>query len=387
MSAWGPCMTDCLDRLRGQSAELQQWLFQHALPLWWERGADKAGGFYELLDASGAAMAVPRRARVQGRQSYSFAVAGKMGWEGPWREASVHGVAYMQARYLREDGLHRTLVANDGAALDETAVLYDHAFALLGSAWIAAMLPERKDLAIYSQGLLDRIAQSSRHPHGGFRETGTKPFLSNPHMHLLEAALAWMEFDGGDLWRVLASEIIELCLTRFIDPALGAVREEFDENWQAVPVPGGALEPGHQFEWAWLLERWARLSGDVRCHPAALRLFEVGCLGIDPVRNVAVDALHDDFSVARNGARLWPQTERLKAALILMETATPQMDFCGQAVGAAQSLLAYLDVPTKGLWRDKMQEDGSYVDEPSPASSFYHIVCAILSLQQAVKAP
>jgi mannose/cellobiose epimerase-like protein (N-acyl-D-glucosamine 2-epimerase family) len=30
-----------------------------------------------------------------------------------------------------------------------------------------------------------------------------------------------------------------------------------------------------------------------------------------------------------------------------------------------------------GLWHDKMRADGTLVDEPSPASSLYHIVCAI----------
>ena len=36
--------------------------------------------------------------------------------------------------------------------------------------------------------------------------------------------------------------------------------------------------------------------------------------------------------------------------------------------------------------RDKLRADGTFVDEAAPASSFYHIVCAILELDRAVSA-
>jgi mannose-6-phosphate isomerase len=58
----------------------------------------------------------------------------------------------------------------------------------------------------------------------------------------------------------------------------------------------------------------------------------------------------------------------------------------GSAEGVAagvEGLLKYFDVPTPGLWRDRLNADGSWVEEPSPASSFYHIVCALLYLDRA----
>ncbi len=41
---------------------------------------------------------------------------------------------------------------------------------------------------------------------------------------------------------------------------------------------------------------------------------------------------------------------------------------------------AFLDTPTRGLWRDWMGPDGALVDEPAPASSLYHIAGAIAEL-------
>ena len=86
----------------------------------------------------------------------------------------------------------------------------------------------------------------------------------------------------------------------------------------------------------------------------------------------AVNALWDDFSVRDGAARLWPQTEHLKAAVVLGDEA--------QALRAARGLAQYLDVPARGVWRDKLKADGSFVDEPAPATSFYHLMVAIQAL-------
>jgi mannose-6-phosphate isomerase len=93
---------------------------------------------------------------------------------------------------------------------------------------------------------------------------------------------------------------------------------------------------------------------------------------VDPARGVAVNILWDDLTVRDPVARLWPQTEYLKAALRLGDEAA--------AVHAATALARYLDTPARGAWRDKLRPDGSFVDEPAPASSFYHILVAVLEL-------
>ena len=109
---------------------------------------------------------------------------------------------------------------------------------------------------------------------------------------------------------------------------------------------------------------------------AAARLYGIGVRGVDPGRGVAIDALNDDLTVRAAQARLWPQTERFKAALILAETAeggrrTLLLDDARDALAGLQR---YLE--PSGLWRDKMRPDGGFVEEAAPASSFYHIAVA-----------
>jgi mannose-6-phosphate isomerase len=195
-------------------------------------------------------------------------------------------------------------------------------------------------------------------------------------MHLFESALAWEDAGGGPEWTALGDEIADLALSRFIAPESGALREFFDADWRALEGEGGLVEPGHQFEWAWLLARWGRARGEPKALDAARRLYANGLKGVDPARNVAVNALWEDFSVRDGGARLWPQTEHLKAALALGSEA--------EALRAAHGLAQYLDTPARGAWRDKLQPDGTFVEEPSPATSFYHLMVAILELNASI---
>ena len=194
-----------------------------------------------------------------------------------------------------------------------------------------------------------------------------------------EAALAGCEVcSDSTLWKDLGNEIAELALTRFVDPQSGALREFFDENWDPAPgIPGRIVEPGHQFEWAWLLLRWGGVK-NTRARAVALKLIDIG--ESHGVRDgLATNSLLDDFSAHDAGARLWPQTERLKAAAIAARL-TGEAKYFTMAVAAADGLLRYLDSPTPGLWYDRIDAQGNLVDEPAPASTFYHLVAAIAEI-------
>lgn len=376
--------------LAAWAARYEHWLLTGALPVWWALGADhEHGGFYELVGLDGRAESgSPRRARVQARQAYVYAEAHGFGWAGPAREAALHAMLYFRTHYLRDDGLFRTIVDSKGCPVEETATLYDQAFALLAMASLHKLPGAPAGFDIDAAKLLAAIEGTMRHEAGGFREQAQSPYQSNPHMHLLEAALAWSEAGGGAAWDALADEIVALCLKRFIDPDEGFLREHFTARWQpALGELGRLVEPGHQFEWATLLTRWARLRNEPAAELSARRLFEAGARGIDPVRGVAIDALNEDMSVRSSGARLWPQTERLKAALLLGGAADVAADpYAEHAVAAAESLWKYLDVPTRGLWRDRLTATNRFVEEPAPASSLYHILGAAAALRHSLAA-
>jgi len=364
----------------------ERWLMGHALPLWADKGLDRtSGGFFDVVDLRGCSVPGPKRGRVQGRQCWVFALAGTMGWQGSWAESVRLGLDFALS-HRRPDGQLPTLIAGDGQVLDETATLYDQTFLLLALAEASKHFPARADLRDAAHLIYRATVATRRNPAGGFRESAAQVFQSNPHMHFLEAALAWAAVEPGGVWDSAADETARLGLTCLMDTN-GAIREFYDAQWHPVTgAAGRSVEPGHQFEWAWLLGRWAKLRGDPAADKAARRLFEIGSKGVDRERGVAMDELDEEFRPVRPTARLWPQTERLKSALAFMAASegAARLHYRREALAAAKTLWRYLETPLPGLWRDRMLPDGNFVEEPSPASSFYHIICAIQVMKETV---
>ncbi len=359
--------------------KLRQWLFQAALPLWWRVGADHVlGGYHEAIDFHGRPVILPRRSRVAARQAFCYREAGRLGWNGPWRQAGRHALDFLHHRFVQHDGTVISAVDQDGGVLDGTLDLYNQAFALLAYACGHGSLDPGDGWQSRGYALVGTLRRELAHPAGGFREDrdGRLMLRANPHMHLLEAALAWLVIDPSPIWRDLADAIVALCLDRFIDPDTAALREFFASDWTPMPgTLGEVCEPGHHYEWAFLLDRWAKLTGHDRPAAVAALIKFADANGLDRKRGVAVNAIKPDGGVADAIARLWPQTERLRAYLI-----DHHEDYEARLGEAIESLSRYLDAPLPGLWYENLAADGKFVVEAAPATSLYHIVGAIAEL-------
>jgi mannose-6-phosphate isomerase len=366
--------------LESQRDGLVEWLVRDAYPLWSQNGIDRAsGGFVEALDQEGLSLVLPRRARVHPRQVYAFAQARKLGWRRDAVGIIGDGMRYFMRHYQRADGLFLTLAAADGSARDERALLYDQAFVLLGYAAAAMQLEAIPEWEHRALELRDLIEAHFHVEDGAYRaELGAAGYESNPHMHLLEAYMAWAEIGRDPEWIARVQRLVELAVTRFIGKTSGAIDEFYLPPMQPTPrASGSSIEPGHQFEWAWLLLRCERWLGP-RWRESALRLIAVG-EGFGVHEGFAVNALRADLSIHDAHARLWPQCERLKAAL-LAAALTDESHYWATARAAADSLRPYLDTRTPGLWFDVRMSNAEFKGEVVPASTFYHLVSAIAVL-------
>ena len=379
-----------LAALRTEYALLCDWLFGQALPLWAGAGTDwPTGGFFEKLTPQGLPLDDPRRARVTARQIFSFATAGQLGWAGDAGGMVDYGLANLFRHHLPPEGIVIPTVAADGRVLRRDFDLYDHAFVLFALAGGSRMRGGDPALAARAAALRAAMAPWA-HPQRGFEETVPRslPLKANPHMHLFEAALAWEEVSDDPGWSILADSIAGLCLDRFLDPATGALKEYFDGDWLALPAPQDVVEPGHQFEWAWLLRRWGAARNRSEALVVAARLAEIGeGPGVDPAQDLAMNELNADLSVRDGLFRLWPQTERVKAhasALTAAPDVVAQDRAAGLSARAARGLRRYFDHPVSGSWWEHLGRDGRPHDteEPARASSLYHITCAIGELGQ-----
>lgn len=358
------------------------WLCDVAAPLWAERGRTASGLFAERMTLTGEPDSSYFRTFVQARHIYAFCAIGRMGWNGPWRELVTQTVEVLLNNARRPDGFFVHRLAADASVADARADLYDQAFVLfaLGTAGGALGEPRWFDAA---EALFDTIEREWSHPAGGFTEgeiVDPSVRRQNPHMHLFEASQALWDASGRSRFQDLAYRIAELAAGKFIDPASGALLEYFEQDWTPAKGDRGRIaEPGHCFEWAWLFDRLAR-AGWVLGEDVASRLIGFARkTGIDPVRGVAINEVLTDGAIADGKARLWPQTERIKAAVSRYHRSGDGAE-AAEVVAALRGLEQYYAVETPGLWRDKLGADGNWLDELAPGSSLYHISCAYAEL-------
>lgn len=360
------------------------WMRLRALPVWASLGQGDDGAFAESLRLDGRPLLSNRRARVQARQIQVFADAGRLGWAGPWRRAVEAGLSSLERDYLKPNGRMRTMLSPTGEPLDDDAHVYDQAFLMFAlaaarGACVAPLAAHEARAVSIRDGLL-----AEANENGALQEAGEHPYQSNAHMHLLEACLAWEQVGGDEGWGKWADQLVKLARNVFIDSDEGFLREYFSDQWRPASGEDGRLvEPGHQFEWAWLLARYAGMRSDAQVLADARRLYAFGMKGVSERMHVAVDALTDDGVVQSQRARLWPQTEWLKASLILAETSEDgeRQQYLDDAERAMRAVWRYLT--PDGLWRDKFLSDQRrFIDEPAPASTLYHLFGALMQRRE-----
>lgn len=353
-------------------ARVRRWMFEEALPFWAEHGIDRAyGGFLEELTFDGQPTGVDfKRVRVTCRQLYAFSHAAILGWD-EGRALSDRAYEYLIAKARLPGGAWARLLTREGEIKDATPDLYDIAFALFGLSWRYRLTKDAEVLRVVHE-TLDYVQGEMRGPHAGFWQwlPPTGPRLQNPHMHLIEASLSLFESTGEQRFLDQAREVAVLFDEALFDGR--TLGERFSEDWRRLPgEEGRTLEPGHHFEWAWILAQYQRLTGQDMIKQARA-LIAFGERGVDPNSHAAIDAIRDDGAPLELSSRSWPNTERIKAHLALFELTGA--DPSGPVSETLALLFSrYLAVEPRGSWMDQFDGEGRPIAKAVPASILYHL--------------
>lgn len=367
-----PLHADTVSRVR-------HWMFDVALPFWVERGVDRAnGGPVESLTPSGDDSGSPfKRTRVIGRQLYAFSHAACLGYD-PAKEASDHVWAFLRDRVWQgpEAGWPRQVAPSGHSVLDDTPDLYDYAFALFALGWRYKLTGEAEALEIAHQ-TLDILNARFRHDLGGFLHElpAALPRQQNPHMHLAEAAILLADAAGDARFLELANELVKLFKSRIVRMPSGVLPEFFEDDWKVYPGQE-AVEPGHQFEWAWILANHQKLTSTDNSDVIAALVGFAERHGFDAGRGHVYASVSPDGSPIEKGTRTWPSTERIKGWIGMSEINGVE------ARGKVDESVDYLlqthlsDPQVPGTWVERYDAKGQLIDGDIPASTLYHVFLA-----------
>jgi mannose-6-phosphate isomerase len=364
---------------------------QDALPFWAEAGLNtRTGLFHERLNQDGQPdWQVPLRIRVQFRQIYVFSHAAVLGWFPEGAAIALSAWRHLLRLAYESNGEpgFAHLLSADGSVVDARRDSYDHAFAVLAAAWLLKATDEPSIRRVLER-LLTFVDEHLTDAFGALRDLDADgiPNRQNPQMHWFEAMLALVETGMHTSGEERSRRHRRFAEEHLFDAENGMLGEYYSSDWKPYPGQlGQIVEPGHFFEWIWLLHRHESLTGH-EANGCAARLMQAGRGFICNKSGLLVDEGCRKGSVKRGGRRIWLQTELLKAHLARFEAGNTESRH--DVWGCLASLdRHYLRKPFAQGWIDQLDEHARPVDSPVPAGILYHLFVALSEIERVALLP
>jgi len=385
-----------------QTNRLESWMKSKAIPLWSSIGINPENqSAFECLDPSGVPdYSANLRARVQSRQIFVFCSAYLMGWMHNAKEKvlGINQFLNANAKNTQQSAGYAHLLTTSGKILDSKNDTYDFAFFILASAYRYKVFNDKKAIQ-EAEEIAAYIDVSFKAQYGGWSEGNYTCDVrrQNPHMHLFEAFLTCYEFTLDAKWLARAGQIFTLFESAFYDPKNYVVREFFNHDWSLNEGRLGTIvEPGHMFEWIWLLrwyQKFTQAPVDDYCNNLYAKAVKIG---FAKNTKLVFDEVTLDGTVIKSSKRLWPITEFIKASVAQAEfTPSNKAYYQGQAADGIDSLFQHYFHQPRTIAAGDISDDqpnlleafsGRYIDQldvnnqacasHAPSSSLYHIATA-----------
>ncbi len=380
--------------------QLSQKLLLRWVPKWYEVFHDPGlDNFYERLTKGFKPVPLGyRRLLTQCRQLavYGHASLQKDDTLGFKPDLKAHFTSLCQRFHNPQTGGWYFSIAEDGSPKDTTHDLYTTSFVIFALChyYKATKDEEAHRLAIAT---LTFIAPHFRLPGlPGLAESledTLKPIPAirrqNPHMHLLEACLFAAEIWDDPLFQKIGDEMVGLFFVYFYDADRTILREWFNDGLAPHPEKGHIVEPGHYYEWIWLLRKHAQLQGDPYFYnKACFQLLEwANAHGWDKDFGGIYDEVDEDGTVISNTKRIWPFTEALKAnALMLIKDRPDNNTERKRRIAEMVEIFKDKYIDERGFWTERLNRDLSPVTDYMPGTTPYHVYFGIMEAREILRA-
>jgi mannose-6-phosphate isomerase len=359
------------------------WLTDHALPFWSSAGFDRSAAlFEERLDFTGEPVReAPHRLMVQCRQIYVFSHATLLGWFDGRALVEQSLMSLLRTYGSRIEGVPYVFsVSRAGEVIDARQDTYAYAFLLFAFAWAHRLLGDRMDPQFPSDLIIHLKAQLAHDSGAGFIDglpRRDRNLRQNPQMHLFEALIEVDDAFGSAEARSLCRHIHHLFRDRLFLASERALPELHDDLWRPEGELDSPFEPGHHFEWIWLLSRHAARSGERVDDLVAALADRAYSEGIDHLgATIETVAIRGDRRVLSR--RCWGTCEALKAATSDFENQRAPTVAVERATRFLRALRAlFLAAPFPAGWLDRIDPQGKPLLNYVPASTLYHIFLAV----------
>ncbi len=364
-------------------------LLRRRVPKWYEAFCDPvSGGFYERLGRGFRPLLTGnRRLLTQCRQLSLYSHAAIQRKNRHFRPDLKRHFNHIVETYFAGDTAGWYFSVDDsGTPLDTTNDLYTLTFIIFSfSHYYRAAGDDRAQTL--ARSVLDFIRNHFKDgDRPGYVEAVDEKLekvervrRQNPHMHLLEACLFAVETWDDPNYLVMADEMVELFYKRFFDQKRSLLGEYYDADLGRHPEKGLIVEPGHYFEWIWLLKKHEDVHGDPGKHDeACFRLLDFANEhGWDKEHGGIYDELNADGKVIKDTKRLWPFAEALKANALMLDSGGDK-DFVKDRISEMIRIFRDRYMDERGFWTEWLNRDLSPATGYMPGTTPYHVYFGVM---------
>lgn len=360
--------------LNSALSSCQSFLFDQLLTHWSSFGIDKEQGFsYESMNHDWTRNKLGRlRLLTQCRQLYTFSHACQLKNMPDWQDKLRPLFDFITSHYFIDERWIFSL--NDDLSIKDTqSDAYALAFILLSFSTYYQTSKDERALP-YMEKTHHFLQGKMAAKTGGFYETFPvdvqQTRRQNPHMHLLEGYVAAFKATGDEEYKKAMESLLSLALSHFYDKKTQTLREFFTEHWLCDPKIGNQVEPGHHFEWVWLLFQANTLLPNSDYTDLAQHLWVTATRHGMPSNGGIYNQIDGNSYLALDKEkRIWPITEYLKAITVMPIGKEEKIDRLEKALHFIQNHY-FLD---DGRWNEYLDEYNQAKDYPLPGTSSYHI--------------
>ena len=352
----------------------QSFLFDGLLKNWSLYGINIEQGFsYESMTHDWANNPVGRiRLLTQCRQLYTFSHACQLKNAPEWQALLTPLFDFIVQHYYLEDRWIFSL-CDDLSVKDTQSDAYALAFVLLAFSHYYKVTKDDRALTLMKKThlfLLDNMQAQS----GGFYESYPvdKAHIrrQNPHMHLLEGYVAAFQITQDEDYKKAIHSLLSLAIKHFYHKETKTLREFFSPNWQLEEKTGHQVEPGHHFEWVWLLYQANSILPNSDYTDLAQALWQTATKhGLAENGGIYNQIDGNTYLPIDKEKRIWPITEYLKAITVMPIGREEKV----HRINSALSFMQEFYFLPNGRWNEYLNDDNTAKDFPLPGTSSYHI--------------
>ena len=365
----------------------QSFLFDGLLKNWSLHGINTEQGFsYESMNHDWTVNATDRiRLLTQCRQLYTFSHACQRHHTKDWKALLKPLFDFITSRYF-VDGRWIFSLNDDLSIKDQHSDAYALAFVLLSFSHYYKVTNDDRALS-YMKETHQFLLNNMQAEYGGFYESFPvdveQTRRQNPHMHLLEGYIAAYEVTQDADYKATTQSLLTLALAHFYDKKSKTLREFFNSDWQPHPKTGHLVEPGHHFEWVWLLYQANKMLPNSDYTDLAQQLWLTATRhGLAESGGIYNQIDGNDYHPIDKEKRIWPITEYLKAITVMPIGKEEKI----HRIETALDFMHQFYLQPNGCWNEYLNADDTPKDFPLPGTSSYHIFLGLTEVIAWAKA-